>query len=102
MELLSFFTPDENQVLKIGNHKGASIAQQEVKHLERIRSIWQVQGCFGAHLSPGQRFNSVHVLCEDCQTLLRALEQNPQRKLKDQLYVVRTQVLVECKVERHY
>ena len=39
MELLSFFTPDENQVLKIGNHKGASIAQQEVKHLERVRSI---------------------------------------------------------------
>ena len=46
MELLSFFTPDKNQVLKIGNHKGASIAQQEVKHLERIRSIWQAQGCF--------------------------------------------------------
>ena len=45
MELLSFFTPDKNQVLKIGNHKGASIAQQEVKHLERVRSIWQVQGC---------------------------------------------------------
>ena len=45
MELLSFFTPDKNQVLKIGNHKGASIAQQEVKHLERIPSIWQAQGC---------------------------------------------------------
>ena len=43
MELLSLFTPDKNQVLKVGNHKGASIAQQEVKHLERIRSIWQVQ-----------------------------------------------------------
>ena len=32
------------------------------------------EGCPGAHLSPGQGFNSVHVLCKDCQALLWALE----------------------------
>ena len=45
------------------------------------------------YLSPWQSLNGIHILSEDGKTLLRALKKNPKRKLKNQLNVLRAQVL---------